>query len=128
MLDFVQGVLVVINFALTLALPILLVLLCIRTRSKGLIIITAVLIFRSTIGLIPPIILDSFIDQWSRGELNNWLTQHMTVGRFIVLYQYVASLPYNGLLALGTFLIYREWNHGKIRWNWQRSSEVVNHA
>ena len=128
MLDFVQGVLVVINFALTLALPILLVLLCIRTRSKGLIIITAVIIFRSTVGLIPPIILHSFIDQWSRGELNNWLTQHMTVGRFIVLYQYVASLPYNGLLALGTFLIYREWNHGKIRWNQQKSPEVVNYA
>ena len=128
MLDFVQGVLVVINFALMLALPILLVLLCIRTRSKGLIIITAVIIFRSTVGLIPPIILNSFIDQWSRGELNNWLTQHMTVGRFIVLYQYVASLPYNGLLALGTFLIYREWNHGKIRWNQQKSPEVVNHA
>ena len=128
MLDFVQGVLVVINFALRLALPILLVLLCIRTRSKGLIIITAVLIFHSTIGLIPPYVMRPFIDQWSRGELNNWLTQHMTVGRFVVLYQYVASLPYNGLLALGVFLIYREWNHGKIRWNRQKSSEVVNHA
>ena len=128
MFDFVQYALLGITLILTLSFAGLLVLLCIRTRSKGLIIITAVLIFRSTIGLIPPIILDSFIDQWSRGELNNWLTQHMTVGRFIVLYQYVASLPYNALLALGVFLIYREWNHGKIRWSRQQSSEVVNHA
>ena len=128
MLDFVQGVLVVINLVLTLALPVLLVLLCIRTRSKGLIIITAVLIFRSTVGLIPPIIIESLLEQWSRGEMDNWLTQHMTIGRFVVLYGYVASLPYNGLLVLGAFLIYREWNHGKIRWNRQQSSEVVNHA
>lgn len=128
MLDFVQGVLAVINLVLALALPVLLVLLCIRTRSKGLIIITAVLIFRSTVGLIPPIIIESLVDQWSRSELDNWLTQHMTIGRFLVLYNYVASLPYNGLLVLGAFLIYREWNHGKIRWNRQQSSEVVNHA
>ena len=53
MYDFVQGTVVVINLVLGVALPALLVLLCIRTRSKGLIIVTAVLIFRSTFGLIP---------------------------------------------------------------------------
>ncbi len=53
MLDFVQSILAAINLVLTLAFPVLLALLCIRTRSKGLIIITAVLIFRLTVGLIP---------------------------------------------------------------------------
>ena len=85
MLDFVQSILVAINLVLTLAFPVLLVLLCIRTRSKGLIIITAVLIFRLTVGLIPPIVIKPFLDQWSNGELNNWLTQHMTAGKFVVL-------------------------------------------
>ncbi|RKU10306.1 hypothetical protein C6502_12200 [Candidatus Poribacteria bacterium] len=117
MFDFVQSTLVAINLVLMLALPVLLVLLCIRTRSKGLILITAVLICRSTIGLIPDFVMKPFLDQWSNGELNNWLTQHMTVGQFIVLYHYVSILPYNGLLILGVFLIYREWSHEKIRWN-----------
>ena len=128
MLDFVQSTLVVINLVLSLALPVLLVLLCIRTRSKGLIIITAVLIFRSTVGLIPDFVMKPFLDQWSNGELNNWLTQHMTVGQFIMLYHYVAILPYNALLALGVFLIYREWSRRKIRWNPDKSPEIVNHA
>ena len=72
--------------------------------------------------------MESFLDQWSKGELNNWLTQNVTVGEFMTLYIYVTGIFYNGLLALGVFLIYREWNHEKIRWNRQRSSEVVNHA
>ena len=49
--------------------------------------------------------------------MNNWLTQRMTVGNFIILYQYVTTMFYNGLLTLGVFLIYREWSHEKIRWN-----------
>ena len=117
MYDFVQGTVVVINLVLGVALPALLVLLCIRTRSKGLIIVTAVLIFRSTFGLIPSHVIRPYIDQWAGGEMNNWLTQRMTVGNFIILYQYVTTMFYNGLLTLGVFLIYREWSHEKIRWN-----------
>ena len=128
MVDFVQGTLVVINLVLILTLLVLLVLLCIRTRSKGLIIITALVIFRSTIGLIPGVVMEPFLAQWGKGEINNWLTQRMTVGDFIMLYHYVTNILYYGLLVLGTFLIYREWSRGKIRWNQQKSSEVVNHA
>ena len=128
MYNFVQHTVVAINLVFVLALPVLLVLLCIRTHSKGLIIITAVIIFRLTDDLIPPIVTKSFLDQWSRGELNNWLTQHMTVGQFIVLCHYVMSLPYNGLLALGTFLIYREWSCGKLLGCQHKSPEIVNHA
>ena len=128
MVDFVQGTLVVINLVLKLTLLVLLVLLCIRTRSKGLIIITALVIFRSTIGLIPGVVMEPFLAQWGKGKINNWLTQRMTVGDFIILYHYVTNIFYYGLLAWGTFLIYREWSRGKIRWNQQKSPEAVNHA
>lgn len=46
----------------------------------------------------------------------------------MTLYIYVTRIFYNGLLALGAFLIYQEWSRGQIRWNRQKSSEVVNHA
>ena len=126
MFDFVQHTLLGFSFILTLAFPILLVLLCIRIRSKGLIIITAVLIFGSTFDLLLREVMKPFLDQWSTGE--NWLTQNVTAGEFMTLYIYVTRIFYNGLFVLGAFLIYREWSHGKIRWNQQKSPEVVNHA
>ena len=128
MFGFVQYALLGITLILTLSFAGLLVFLCIRTRSKGLIIITAVLIFPPTFGLIPNYIITSYIDRWAGGELNNWLTQHMTVWKFVMLYNLVRRLLHDGLLVLGAFLIYREWSCGKIRWNQQKSSEVVNHA
>ena len=128
MLDFVQYALLGISSILTLAFPGLLIFLCIRTCSKGLIIITAVLIFGSVFDLITRDVMKPFLDQWSTGELNNWLTQNVTVGEFMTLYIYVTRIFDNGLLALGAFLIYREWSCGKIRWNQRKSPEVVNHA
>ena len=126
MFDFVQHTLLGFSVILTLAFPVLLVLLCIRIRSKGLIIITAVLIFSSTFDLLLREVMKPFLDQWSTGE--NWLTQNVTAGQFMTVYIYVTRIFYNGLLALGAFLIYREWSRGKIRWNQQKSPEVVNHA
>ena len=128
MIDFAQYTFLGISLIVTLAFVGLLVLLCIRTRSKGLIIITVLVIFRSTIGLIPGTVMELFLDQWSTGKLNNWVTQNMTIGQFVMLYTYVTTIFYNGLLALGALLIYREWSRGQIRWNQQKSSEVVNHA
>ena len=126
MFAFVQGTLLGFSVILTLAFPVLLVLLCIRIRSKGLVIITAVLIFGSTFDLLLREVMKPFLDQWSVGE--NWLTQNVTAGEFMALYIYVTRIFDNGLLALGAFLIYREWSRGKIRWNQQKSPEVVNHA
>ena len=126
MFDFVQHILLGLSMILTLAFPVLLVLLCIRIRSKGLIVITAVLIFGSTFDLLLREVMKPFLDQWSTGE--NWPTQNVTAGEFMTLYIYVTRIFSNGLLALGAFLIYREWSRGKIRWNRQKSSEVVNHA
>ena len=126
MFDFILDSLGVTSQILMLAFVSLLILLCVRTRSKGLIIITVVLVI--SFGLILNLLVNPYIDQWSRGELDNWLIQRITVGKFVVLYHTVKGLLYKGLLALGAFLIYREWSHGKIRWNQQKSLEVVNHA
>ncbi len=128
MFDFVQGTLLGVTLTLTLVLTGLLGLLCIRMRSIGLIIITVVLVFPPALGLIPSYIFRLYIDQWADGDLNNWLTQHMTIEGFLALYRLVIRLIHDGLLVLGAFLIYREWSRGKIRWNRQKSSEVVNHA
>lgn len=128
MFDFVQHTLLGTTLILRLALAGLLVLLCIRTRSMGVIIITAALTYPPTLGLIPSYVIRLYIDQWAGGDINNWLTQRMTVGEFVTLYDLVRSLLHKALLVLGAFLIYREWRRGQIRWNRQRSSEVVNHA
>ena len=128
MFDFVYFVLPIISIVPTLAFTGLLVLLCIRTRSKGLIIITAVLVFRATIGSIPSVVMEPYLDQWQSGDLNNWLTQRVTIGEFMSLYTYGRRIFYNGLLVLGAFLIYREWSSGKISWLRHKSSEIVNHA
>lgn len=128
MSGFVQHTLLGTTLILTLAFAGLLVLLCIRTRSMGLIIITAALAFPPTLGLIPNYVIGLYIDQWAGGEINNWLTQRMTVGEFVILYDLVRRLLHDALLVLGAFLIYREWRRGQIRWNRQISSEVVNHA
>ena len=116
MFDFVQHTLLGVTLALTLAFTGVLVLLCIRTRSMGLIIITAVLVFPPTLGLIPSYVITLYIDQWAGGELNNWLVQRMTIGEFVMLHSLVKRLLQDGLLVLGAFLIYREWGGGKIPW------------
>ena len=126
MFDFVQGALVITSAVLTLAFVGLLVLLCIRTRSRGLIIITAVLILGATFDFISREVMTSFLDPWRPGE--GWVAPTGIAVQFMMLYNYVTTILYNGLLALGAFLIYREWSRGKIRWNQQKSSEVVNHA
>ena len=71
MSGFVQHTLLGTTLILTLAFAGLLVLLCIRTRSMGLIIITAALAFPPTLGLIPNYVIGLYIDQWAGGEINN---------------------------------------------------------
>ena len=127
MFDFVQHALLGITLILTLVFTGLLGLLCIRTRSIGVIIITAVLVYPPTLGLIQSYILRLYIDQWAVGKLS-WWTPSMAIEEFLMLYKLVMRLIHDGLLALGAFLIYREWSRGKIRWNQQKSPEVINHA
>ena len=128
MFDFVQYTLLGTTLILTLAFAGLLVLLCIRTHSTGLIIITAVLVYPPTLGLIQSYILRLYIDQWAGGEINNWLTQRMTLGEFVILYDLIRRLLRDGLLVLGAFLLYRDWNNGNIPSLRNKSPEIVNHA
>ena len=126
MYDFVLDALLGIGSILRLAFVALLVLLCIRIRSRGLIIITAVFILGSTFDFISREVMNSFIDPWRPGE--DWVAPNGIALQIAILYNYVTTILYNGLLALGAFLIYREWSSRNIRWNQQKSLEVVNHA
>lgn len=115
MYDFVQYTLLGVTLVLTLVFAGLLVLLCIRTRSKGLIIITTVLVYPPTLGLIQNYILRLYVDQWVVGELN-WLTLPITIEGFLMFYKLLMRLIRDGLLVLGAFLLYRDWSNGKIPW------------
>ena len=127
MYGFVQYVLLGVTLVLTLVFTGLLVLLCVRTRSKGLITITAVLVYPPTLGLIQSYILRLYIDQWAVGGLSRWIPP-MTIEEFSMLYKLVMRLLHDGLLVLGAFLLYRDWSNGTITWHRHKSSKIVNHA
>ncbi len=93
----------------------LLLFLCFRTRSKGVIFLTALLLTSGIFSSIFQHFFDSYIDQWAAGEINNWLTQSMTMGEFVLTVAYIKSFLYKSLCLLGVFLIYREWRQGKFR-------------
>ena len=54
---------------------------CYRTRSKGVILLSVILLLSS--GIFSSIFQHfyrPYIDQWTAGEMSNWLTQSMTLG------------------------------------------------
>ena len=127
MFDFVQHTLLGVTLILALVFTVLLGLLCIRTRSIGLIIITVVLVYPPTLGLIQGYILRLYVDQWTVGKLS-WWTPPMAIEEFLMSYKLVMRLIHDGLLVLGALLIYREWRGGYISWSRYKPSEVVNYA
>ena len=100
-----------------LALAGLLLFLCFRTRSKGVILLSAILLTSGIFSSIFQHFYRPYIDQWVAGEINNWLTQSMTMGEFLLTVSYIKSFLYKSLLVLGVFLIYREWRQGKFRFS-----------
>lgn len=88
---------------------------CFRTRSKGVILLSALLLTSGIFGSIFHHFYRPYIDQWTAGEISNWLTQSMTVGVFVLTVAYIKSFLYKSLFVLGVFLIYREWRQGKFR-------------
>ncbi|MCY3740904.1 MAG: hypothetical protein OXH00_07780 [Candidatus Poribacteria bacterium] len=98
-----------------LALVGLLLFLCFRTKSKGVILISAILLTNGVFSSIFKHFFDPYMDQWIAGEISNWLTQSMTLGEFVLTVAYIKSFLYNSLFVLGVFLIYREWRQGKFR-------------
>ncbi len=88
---------------------------CFRTRSKGVILLSAVLLTSGIFGSIFQHFYRPYIDQWQAGEMSNWLTQSMTIWEFVLTVSFVESFLYKSLFVLGVFLIYREWRQGKFR-------------
>ena len=88
---------------------------CFRTRSKGVIFISALFLTSGIFSAIFRHFFDPYIDQWTAGEISNWLTQNMTVGVFVLTVAYIKSFLYKSLFLLGVFLIYTEWRQGKFR-------------
>ncbi len=111
MLNIITGLSIVAH----LALIGLLLFCCFRTKSKGVIFITLLLLTSGIFGSIFQHFYRPYIDQWQAGEISNWLTQSMTMGEFILAVAYIKSFLYRSLFVLGVFLIYREWRQGKFR-------------
>lgn len=98
-----------------LALIGLLLFCCFRTRSMGVILLSALLLTSGIFGSIFKHFSDPYIDQWVAGEMSNWLTQSMTTGQFLLTVSFIKSFLYRSIFVLGVFLIYREWRQGKFR-------------
>ena len=95
-----------------------LVFLCFRTRSKGLILITALFIgvtflswiFDAALG----VVLNASMGQWESGqdirEGSEVLLRKLDI---VIKVSHVTSLLDINLYLLGAFLIYKEWRQGK---------------
>ena len=80
------GVLVALTYIVYLAFVGLLLWLCIRTQSKGLIVLFATYVGFMVVGAIFQPFFQQYIDRWVGGEVNNWLTERMTLGTFLMIF------------------------------------------
>ena len=96
-----------------------LVFLSFRTRSKGVIFITAVLIGFRFLSLISDAalgpVLNAYIGQWEPGQdvRDVKLLRRLDIA---IIVAHVKSILYINLYLLGVFLIYKEWRQGKFRY------------
>ena len=107
------GILVTLTIIVQLAVMGLLLLLCIRTRSKGLIVMFGTYIGFMIVGAIFQPFFQQYIDQWAEGEVDNWLTERMTLGSFVAIFEMIKRFFYMNLNLIGLILVYKEWRHGK---------------
>ena len=113
-----------LNLAAHLALVGLLIFLCFRTKSKGLILISAVLLMNDIFGLIFQRVIESDWWRWKPGKVMNEGILGMGEAEFLLAVGMGQSLLYKGLCLLGVFLIYREWRQGKFRYPLQEETKV----
>ena len=104
-----------LNTIVWLALAVLLVVLCFRTRSKGLILISAILLTNGMFNSIFEQVLGLYMDRWIASEIAGERVLNMNTGDFLMRVALVKSLLYSCLCLLGGFLVYREWRLGKFR-------------
>lgn len=109
----VNGVLYSLIFIVWLTLAGLLVFLCSRTRSKGLILISVILLTSTIFNSLFDQTLGLYMDRWIASEVASGGVENMGAGDFLMKVAIVKHLLYQCLCLLGGFLIYREWRQGK---------------
>ena len=115
-----------LNIVAQLAIVGLLVFLCFRTRSKGLILISAILLTSGFFDSIFTVFFNPYTDWWIGREVSNWLTQSINVGGFpLRMVDLIKPLLYKSLCLLGVFLIYKEWRLGKFRFSQSKHREEL---
>ena len=105
-----------LNIAAHLALIGLLIFLCFRTKSKGLILISAVLLMSEISGLIFEQVVKSDWWRWEPDKIMDEGILGINRLNFLVTVGLAQSLLYRCLCLLGVFLIYKEWRQGKFRY------------
>lgn len=99
-----------------------LVFLCVRTRSKGLMLITALQFLSRIFYLLLELVLHPYIDQHRANYGYDALILGMGTGELVKRVFLIERCLYGGLCLLGVFIIYREWKLGKFG---QPSSETI---
>ena len=110
-----SGILYGLNIIVWLAFAGLLGVLCFRTRSKGLILISAILLTGGIFDWAFEQVSQLYVDRSMASEISGEETQDIRVGEFLLTLSLIQHLLYNCLCLLGGFLIFREWRHGKFR-------------
>ena len=114
-LEMLFGVLYGLNIIAKLALVGLLVFLCFRTRSKGLILISAILLAGGIFDWGFEQLGKLYVDHSMASVMSGEGTQNMSAGDFLMTLALIQHLLYSCLCLLGGFFIYREWRQGKFR-------------
>ncbi len=110
-----NNVLYSLNIIAYLGLAVLLVFICFRTKSKGLILVSAILLTGGIFNWIFEQGIDFYIERWIAREVASDGVWNMNAGEFLMGVTLVESLLYGCLCLIGGFLVYREWQHGKFR-------------
>ena len=110
-----SNVLYGLNFIAYLGLAVLLVFICFRTRSKGLILISAILLTGGIFNSIFEQGIDFYMERWIAREAAGDGVWNMNAAEFLMGVALVKSLLYGCLCLIGGFLVYREWQLGKFR-------------
>ena len=110
-----NNVLYSLNVIAYLGLAVLLVFICFQTKSKGLILISAILLTGGIFNWIFEQGIDFYMERWIAREVTSAGVWNMNAGEFLMGVALVESLLYGCLCLIGGFLVYREWQHGKFR-------------
>ena len=110
-----SNVLYSLNAIVYLGLAVLLVFICFQTRSKGLILISAILLTGGIFNSLFEQGIDFYMERWVAREAVSDGAWNMSAGEFLMGVALVKSLLYGCLCLIGGFLVYREWRLGKFR-------------